>query len=73
MKIGSKHSEETKRKMRLKANHEPRPDDVKEKISETKKNSYHPFRGKVLSEEHRANISIGMNKRKKDYDNENPE
>ena len=70
MKKGSKHSEETKRKMRARANREPRPVDVKEKISETKKNGYHPFRGKTLTEEHRRNISIGMRRRRQQNDSE---
>ena len=69
MKKGSKHSEETKRKMRARANREPRPVEVKEKISETKKNGYHPFRGRALTEEHRRNISIGMKRRRQSDNN----
>ena len=60
MKKGSKHSEETKRKMRARANREPRPAEVKEKISETKKNGYHPFRGRALTEEH---LPVAQNRR----------
>lgn len=64
MRKGSHHSEDTLRKMRAKANREPRPEYVKEQISLTKQLSYHPYRGKELSEEHRKNISDGMKKRK---------
>ena len=73
MKKGSKHSEETKRKMRARANREPRPAEVKEKISETKRQGFHPFRGKELTEEHRRNISIGMKRRRQQNDSENSE
>lgn len=63
MKQGSHHSEETKRKMREKANREPRPPEVCEKITLSKLFNPHPYRGKTLSEEHRKNISEGMKKR----------
>lgn len=65
MKKGSHHTEETLRKMREKANRNPRPPEVIEQISSSKKKNPHPFRGKELSDEHRQHISEGMRKRKK--------
>ena len=66
MKKGSHHSEATKQKLRQKASHDPRPDDVKKQISETKLKNDHPVRGKHLTDEHRKNISISMRKRMDD-------
>jgi len=70
MKKGSHHSEETKRIMREKANRDPRPPEVIQRIKESKLNGYHPYRGKKLSPEHRKNISDGMKRRKEKNEQE---
>lgn len=73
MRVGSHHSEETKRKMREKANREPRDPEICEKIAFSKLHSPHPYRGKRLSKEHRENISLGMRKRKQEMEATNVE
>jgi hypothetical protein len=64
MKKGSHHTAETLQKMRDKANRNPRPSDVIEQISLSKKAHSHPYRGKTLSEEHKQHISEGMRKKR---------
>lgn len=73
MKKGSHHSEETKRKMSQKANRQERTQEVKDKISNTKLNSYHPYRGKELTEEHKQKISDSLKKHQNKEDSHGTE